>query len=78
MDKKCYVVTYPDAGWRNYVIRVCLAVSEEDVYQMLYEEGYGEMDNIRSNFELLEKHFKEIPSLQEIREQKINKILKED
>jgi hypothetical protein len=78
MNKKCFVVVNPAMWFRDYIVCTYLAVSEDDVYKKLYDEGYGEMDNIKSNYEVLEKHFEEIPSLHEIREQKINKILKED
>ena len=77
MNKKCFVVTNPNIGWDN-IICVYLAVSKEDVYQMLYEARFGEMDDIKSNYELLEKHFEEIPSKAEIREQKIDEILKNE
>ena len=83
MKKNYYIVTCPDNGW-DCVIGLYLAINEEEVYEHLCEDYYGE-DYTESDLESTKEMYivtcervTELFSKAEIREQKIDEILKQD
>lgn len=83
MKKNYYIVTCPDNGW-DCVIGLYLAINEEEVYEDLCEERYGEnytesdLESIQDRYIVTCERVTELFSKAEIREQKIDEILKQD
>jgi hypothetical protein len=82
MKKNYYVVTCPENGW-DCVIGIYLATSEEEVYENLCEERYGgnytesDLESTKDMYIVTGKIVTEFFSKAEIREQKIEQILKQ-
>ena len=83
MKKNYFIVTSPNDGW-DCVIGLYLATSMEEVYEDLCEEYYGEnytesdLDSTRDIYVVTRKKVNELFSKAEIRDKKIDEILKQD
>jgi len=83
MRKDYYVVTNPDNGW-DCVVGLYLAINEDEVYKYLCEERYGDnysesnMETIHDRFVVTLEGVNELFTKAEIRDAKIEQILKED
>lgn len=81
MKKDYYVVTCPENGW-DCVIGIFLSASKEEIYESLCINCYGEdytysnMEDIKDRYIIFKEHVTEIISKSEIRDQKIEQILK--
>jgi len=83
MIKRYYVVTCPENGW-DCVNGIYLAINEDSVYDALCKEIYGnsyskkELNEAQQTYLVHSSSVDEVFTQAEIREKKINKILKED
>jgi hypothetical protein len=82
-NQHVYVVTNPELGW-DRVVGVFTASDEDIVYEYLCMEGYGEnytQENLESTkryYVVDIKRLQPIYSKEEIRDQKIDEILKNE
>ena len=83
MKKDYYVVTCPENGW-DCVVGLFLAANEEEIYENLCIDCNGkdytadEMLDIQDRYKITCEYVTELFSKAEIREQKIDQILKNE
>jgi len=83
MNKNYYIATHPDSGW-DCVRGLFLAINEDEVYKYLCEERYGynysesDMQFIQDRYIITLKGVNELFTQAEIRDAKIEQIIKDE